>query len=153
MRKSTQLINVTVAGLSAVLISTTACSGAPVGEAAAPAPSQVVTVLSDSSGSGEVSLERVTVGDQEVLVPTGLRLPDVEITYADENYIVLASPEKKPVVDRVKESAAAAGYEIHAEGSHGLVLIGHGNAVLLAAKSHVQVVTWGPESMKDILGE
>lgn len=156
MRKSTQLINIAVAGFSAVVLLTTACAGsitAPFSDASGPSPSQAATALENDPGSDGVSLETITVGEQQVLIPVGLRLPEVEITHADESYIVMASPEKKPVVDAVKESAVAAGYEIYAEGTHGVVLIGHGNAVLLAAKSQVQMLTWGPESMKDVLSE
>lgn len=101
--------------------------------------------------SDEVSTETITVDQQEVTVPVGIRLPDVPITYAGDAHLVMASPDKAPVVNRIKESAREAGYELYAEGSGGMVFIGHGNAVLLAAKPHVQLLMWAPEAMKDVL--
>lgn len=153
MRKATRLINSTAACVAAVSFATVGCSGAlglALGEGE---PSATVSAIATTAASDGMQLETIVMGERELTVPLGLRIPDVEVTHADERYIVMTSPEKKPVVDEVKASAIAAGYEVHAEGSHGLVLIGHGNAVLLAAKSHVQMLTWVPEAMKDVLSE
>lgn len=102
--------------------------------------------------TGDISVETITANNMQIEIPTGLRIPENSlVTQADHTSIMIADSDEGPVVDMVKQSADEAGYEIYAEGQHGTVFVGHGNAVLLSAGPNMQLLTWGPEAMKDVL--
>ncbi len=102
-----------------------------------------------------VSVEWTTVGTQKVLVPTGIRLPDdLDITGATEAAVMFAEEDPQVVLDAITDSAEEAGYTVAADPRKGCRLwIGHGNAVLLDAADGAQILSWGPESMKDALAK
>lgn len=106
----------------------------------------------DEGFTGEISVETITANNMQIEIPTGMRIPeDALVTQADHTSIMIADADEGPVVDMVKQSADEAGYEVYAEGQHGTVFVGHGNAVLLSAGPNMQLLTWGPEAMKDVL--
>ncbi|GAB3812177.1 hypothetical protein GCM10028820_04660 [Tessaracoccus terricola] len=155
-----------LAGIAAVSLFT-ACSGdddpAPVTdgnqpvETGAPAdPSDPAPPVDDGGDSqtfeGEVSTETITANMMEMQIPTGLRIPeDSLVTQALQTSIMIADADETAVVDMVNSSAEEAGYEVYAEVPGGKVFVGHGNAVLFTAFPNAQIITWGPESMKDAL--
>ncbi|TRY17080.1 hypothetical protein FOJ82_14635 [Tessaracoccus rhinocerotis] len=103
---------------------------------------------------GEVSTETITANMMEMQIPTGLRIPeDALVTQALPTSIMIADADETAVVEMVNASAAEAGYEVFAEIPGGKVFVGHGNAVLFTAYPNAQLITWGPESMKDVLAQ
>ena len=67
---------------------------------------------------------------------------------------MIADEDPQPVIDAVFASAEAAGYEIYAElGDGRTIWVGNGNVVLLDAIPNAQILTWGPEAMKDALAQ
>lgn len=112
---------------------------------------QEPTVGQEYDGAS-VQTERITANEMEMDIPKGLRIPtDALVTQADEANIMMAEEDPDAVVKAVTESAEAAGYELYAEGEGGWVWVGHGNAVYLMAMPQAQMLTWGPEAMKDEL--
>lgn len=133
-----------------------ACSDG--GDSPAPEPSvatEAPGIPADSSEGfeGDISVESIKVGPMDVIVPTGIRLPDDSlVTSSEQASLMIIDDDPQPVIDAVLTSADDAGYEVYAELGPGLVvLVGHGNAVLLDAIPNAQVLTWGPEVMKDVL--
>lgn len=123
-----------------------------VGNPPADAGNEADTGNEDEGFTGEISVETITANNMQIEIPTGLRIPeDSLVTQADQTSIMIADADEGPVVDMVKQSAGEAGYEVYAEGQHGTVFVGHGNAVLLSAGPNMQLLTWGPEAMKDVL--
>lgn len=104
---------------------------------------------------GEISTDVIKVGPMDVTVPKGMKLPDETIvTQAEQSVVMMIDDDPQPVIDAVMSSAAEAGYEIYAEPSPDqTVFVGHGNAVLFTALPNAQILTWGPEAMKDLLAE
>lgn len=104
---------------------------------------------------GEVSTDVIKVGPMDVTVPKGMKLPESSIvTQSEQSVVMMIDDDPQPVIDAVMSSAAEAGYEIYAEPSADqTVFVGHGNAVLFTALPNAQILTWGPEAMKDILSE
>ncbi len=113
----------------------------------------------DSDGAVEfdgagVTTDTITANLMEIQIPSGLRIPeDTLVTEALGASIMMADADPAAVIAMVESSAAEAGYEIHAELGNGKVYVGNGNAVLFTADPMVQLITWGPESMKDVLAE
>lgn len=106
----------------------------------------------DQSFEGTVSTETITANQMEIEIPTGIRIPvNSLVTSADPTSIMIADADESAVVKAVTDSAQQAGYEVYAEVPGGKVFVGHGNAVLLSAFPNAQILTWGPESMKDVL--
>ncbi|HMR50123.1 MAG TPA: hypothetical protein PKE40_12770 [Arachnia sp.] len=95
----------------------------------------------------------IEAGGQLFQVPEGIRLPpDVLIASATEATVMIAEADPQRVIDVVSESAKEAGYVLVAEPHEGCRLwVGHGNAVLLDATAGAQILSWGPESMRDVL--
>ncbi|RMB61651.1 hypothetical protein [Tessaracoccus antarcticus] len=101
---------------------------------------------------GTTSEETITANQMEIVIPTGLRIPeDTLVTKAEPNSIMMADEDPTAVTEMVMASAAEAGYEVYGEIPGGSVLVGHGNAVMFTAFPQVQQITWGPEVMKDVL--
>lgn len=145
----------------AAALSLAACS-----DDAAPGPASETPVAetpvgaTDAPGTeegfeGEISTESIKVGPMDVIVPTGIRLPeDSVVTQSEELSVMMIDEDPQPVIDAVLSSAEEAGYEVYAELSPGsFVLVGHGNAVLVQAIPNAQMLTWGPEVMKDALAQ
>lgn len=152
-----------LAGIAAVSLFT-ACTGdddpAPVTDGTQQvetgAPSDPAPTGDDGGDSqtfeGEVSTETITANMMEMQIPTGLQIPeDSLVTQALQTSIMIADADETAVVDMVNSSAEEAGYEVYAEVAGGKVFVGHGNAVLFTAFPNAQILTWGPESMKDAL--
>ena len=141
------------AALSAVaLITFSACSGEP----ETPAESAPATGGAEPTGQtfdGEVATDTVKVGPQDVLVPKGIKLPeDSVVSQGTETTVMLIDEDPQAVIDAVTSSAAEAGYEVYAQVDEATtVWVGNGNAVSLFAVPQAQMLTWGPESMKDVL--
>lgn len=120
---------------------TAAPSGAPTGQGTTSEPFD-----------GEVTTETITANQMQVTVPQGIRLPEnALVTQSDQTVVMMADEDETAVVEAVTSSARAAGYTVHAETEQGTVLVGNGNAVLFTAVPGMQMLTWGPESMKDAL--
>lgn len=104
---------------------------------------------------GEIQTESIKVGPMDVIVPKGMKLPESTIvTDSTESYVMMIDEDPQPVIDSVLSSAEEAGYEVYAEPREGTtVFVGHGNAVLFDAQPQAQILTWGPEAMKDVLAE
>lgn len=105
--------------------------------------------------AGATNDETIMVGPMEVIVPRGFRLPDDSIVTTSEPWnLMIADADPQPVIDAVTASAAEAGYEVFAEpGPDQIVFVGQGNAVLFFAVPNAQMITWGPEAMKDALAQ
>ncbi|MCG6567508.1 hypothetical protein [Tessaracoccus sp. ZS01] len=105
--------------------------------------------------TGEIQTEVIKVGPMDVTVPKGMKLPESTIvTQSEQSAVMMIDEDPQPVIDSIMSSAADAGYEIYAEPSEDqTVFVGHGNAVLFTAIPNAQILTWGPESMKDVLAE
>lgn len=99
-----------------------------------------------------VTTETITANNMEIEIPSGLRIPeDTLVTDAQPASIMMADEDPTAVTDMVSKSAKDAGYEVYAEAEGGTVYVGNGNAVLFTAGPMVQMITWGPEEMKDVL--
>ncbi|MDO5734855.1 MAG: hypothetical protein Q4P15_00105 [Propionibacteriaceae bacterium] len=118
---------------------------APMGESASPGDEQTF----DDTG---VTSDTITANKMEILIPSGIRVPeDALVTEALPASIMMADPDPTAVTDMVNKSAEEAGYEVYAEVPGGKVFVGNGNAVLFTAAPNAQMITWGPEEMKDLL--
>ncbi|MCC2593913.1 hypothetical protein LKO27_10905 [Tessaracoccus sp. OS52] len=118
------------------------------------APAEPGDESSGEAFEGEVSTETITANMMEMEIPTGIRIPeDSLVTQAQPSVIMIADEDPAAVFEMVESSAAEAGYEVHAEVPGGKVFVGHGNAVLFTAFPNAQILTWGPEAMKDVLAE
>lgn len=104
---------------------------------------------------GEIQTESIKVGPMDVTVPKGMKLPESTIvTDSQESYVMMIDEDPQPVIDAVFSSAEEAGYEVYAELDNGsTVFVGNGNAVLFDAYPNAQILTWGPEAMKDALAQ
>ena len=101
-----------------------------------------------------VTTDVITANNMDIEIPSGLRIPeDTLVTEAKPASIMMAEEDPAAVVAMVESSAEEAGYEVHAEVDGGKVYVGNGNAVLFTAGPMVQILTWGPEEMKDILAD
>lgn len=99
-----------------------------------------------------VTTETITANEMQIEIPQGLRIPeDTLVTDAQPASIMMADEDATAVTDMVTQSAQEAGYEVYAEAEGGTVFVGHGNAVLFTASPMAQMLTWGPEEMKDVL--
>lgn len=115
-------------------------------------PNEPGEETTSESFEGEVSTETITANLMEMEIPTGIRIPeDALVTQADPSVIMIADEDETAVVEMVESSADEAGYEVYAEVPGGKVFVGHGNAVLFTAFPNAQIITWGPEAMKDVL--
>lgn len=140
---------------AAALLTMSACSS---GE---PTPSNTVPPASAPVGGeatgqtfeGDPSTETIMVGPQEVLVPEGIKLPETSVVSSGEEYaVMLIDEDPAAVIEAVTTSAAASGYEVYATPDDATtVWVGNGNAVSLLAIPGAQMLTWGPDSMKDVL--
>ncbi|MGO1385278.1 MAG: hypothetical protein ACTHWA_04065 [Arachnia sp.] len=114
-------------------------------------PEEDSSVGEPFDGAG-VTTDTITANMMDITIPSGLRIPEnTLVTDAQEASIMMAEEDPAAVVAMVESSAAEAGYEVYAEGASGTVYVGNGNAVLFTADSMVQLLTWGPEAMKDVL--
>lgn len=108
----------------------------------------------DDEFAAGTELERVTVGDNDVLLPEGVRLPQRSaVVSATEVTVLLADAEPDGVIAAVKDSCDAAGYEEYAAFDDVIVWVGKGMAVRLEARDGVQLLAWAPESEKDAFAE
>ena len=140
-----------------------ACSDAdeqPTPEQTAVAPADTAPADAPVEGGeegfeGSTNDDSIMVGPMEVLVPKGFKLPeDSIVTKSEPSNLMLIDEDPQPVIDAVRASAEEAGYEIYAEaGPDRTVFVGQGNAVLFFAIPNAQMITWGPEAMKDVLAE
>ncbi|GAA4895049.1 hypothetical protein GCM10025789_10600 [Tessaracoccus lubricantis] len=105
--------------------------------------------------TGEIQTEVIKVGPMDVTVPKGIKLPESTIvTQSEQSAVMMIDEDPQPVIDAVMASAEEAGYEVFAKPSEDqTVFVGNGNAVLFTAIPNAQILTWGPESMKEILAE
>ncbi len=101
-----------------------------------------------------VTTDTITANEMEMEIPSGLTIPaDTLVTEAKPASIMMAEEDPAAVIAEVESSADEAGYEIYAETTRGKVYVGNGNAVLFEAGPQAQLITWGPEEMKDVLAE
>jgi len=102
-----------------------------------------------------LAIDWITAGGQLLQVPEGIQLPsEAHVTGATEATVMIAEADPQQVIDIVSGSAEKAGYLLVAEPREGCRLwVGHGNAVLLDATAGAQILSWGPESMKDVLAK
>ncbi len=101
---------------------------------------------------GEVSTDTITANMMEMEIASGIRIPeDTLVTKAEPPTIMMADEDPAAVIAMVESSAAEAGYEVYAEIPGGKVFVGNGNAVHFTAGPQFQILTWGPEAMKDVL--
>lgn len=107
----------------------------------------------EQSFDGEsVTTDTITANQMEMKIPSGFRIPeDTLVTEATAASIMMADEDPAAVIAMVESSAAEAGYEKYAETATGTVYVGNGNAVLFDAGPQMQLITWGPEEMKDLL--
>lgn len=99
-----------------------------------------------------VTTEMIKANEMDIEIPQGLRIPEATlVTEATKSSIMMADEDPAAVTAMVDSSAEEAGYEVYAEVPGGKVLVGHGNAVLFTASPMAQMITWGPEAMKDVL--
>lgn len=102
-------------------------------------------------GAG-VTTDTITANMMDITIPSGLKIPEnTLVTDAQEASIMMAEEDPAAVIAMVESSAAEAGYEVYAEVPGGKVFVGNGNAVSFTAGPQFQILTWGPEAMKDIL--
>lgn len=152
MRMKLALAAVAVAALSLA-----ACSD----DSPAPAPEMPITQTDapdngeEEGFEGETADETIKVGPMDVIVPKGFKLPDDSIVSKSDPYqVMIIDEDPQPVIDAVRKSAEEAGYEVYAQLSPDhTVFVGQGNAVLFVAVPNAQMITWGPEVMKDALAE
>lgn len=148
-------------GLSALAFAVCSAAGStacvPLGDESRPAARSATVMVSPSpvpvfSSEGVVT-EWIEVGDLWLQVPEGIRLPDdILIASATEAAVTIAEADPGLILDAVTASAETSGYEVVADPRAGCRLwVGHGNAVLLDATEGAQILSWGPESMKDVL--
>lgn len=140
---------------AAALLTMSACS------ADAPAPTNSAPPATAPAGGeptgqtfeGDVATETVMVGPQEVVVPKGMTLPETSVVSQAQDFaVMLIDEDPAAVIEAVTSSAAASGYEVYATPDDATtVWVGNGNAVSLLAIPGAQMLTWGPESMKDVL--
>ena len=104
---------------------------------------------------GDVQTETISVGPQNVEVPLGIKLPDnTTVSDAQQTVVMMIDQDPTAVIESVTASAAEAGYETYAQpDEYTWVFVGNGNAVLFQAYPQGQILTWGPEAMKDVLAE
>lgn len=147
---SSRLVSLCLAGVA--LVSLAACAG---GSTPSPSESAGISPPTGQAFSGEVRTGTITIGDEEVTVPEGISLPsDSSVSDATDSYLMLTGADPQPVVTAVKNSAEASGYTTYAEpDAYTTVFVGNGNAVQLRAMPDAQLLTWGPEAMKDVLSE
>ena len=101
---------------------------------------------------GEVTTDTITANMMEMQIASGIRIPeDTLVTKAEPPTIMMADEDPAAVIAMVESSAAEAGYEVYAEVPGGKVFVGNGNAVHFTAGPQFQILTWGPEAMKDVL--
>lgn len=97
-----------------------------------------------------VELESITVSNQSVLVPEGIRVPqDSRISVSSEAMLVLYDDDAAAVRRAVEQSCAAARYKHYSSAKNVSVWVGRGMAVRLETDADVQMLAWGPEAMKD----
>lgn len=158
MPKRSRILAVWAAGLTATLLFS-ACGADQPTPPPSPGQQQTQPAGGDDQPGGEgesfegtVSTETITANQMEIEIPKGIRIPENSlVTSADPTSIMIADADESAVVDMVTASAKEAGYEVYAEVPGGKVFVGHGNAVLLSAFPNAQILTWGPEAMKDVL--
>ncbi len=161
MSKALKSIAVWIAG-AAVALTLAACSSPSAEEtpqvadpAAPPATAQPAEPGEEATGeefSGNVSTEKITANNMDIQIPTGLKIPEgTLVTDAQPASIMMADDDATAVTEMVYSSAEEAGYEVYADVPGGKVLVGKGNAVLFTAAPQAQMLTWGPEVMKDVL--
>lgn len=104
---------------------------------------------------GDVQTHTITVGPQDMEAPLGITLPaDSLVSDAQPAMIMVIDEDPAAVIESVTSSAEEAGYEVYAQPNESTwVFVGHGNAVLLSAYPQGQILTWGPEAMKDVLSQ
>ncbi|AQP45827.1 hypothetical protein [Tessaracoccus flavus] len=104
---------------------------------------------------GDVQTETIMVGPQEIEVPKGIKLPEESlVSDAQPAYVMIIDEDPSAVITAVTESAEESGYEVFAQpNEYTWVFVGHGNAVLLSASPQVQILSWGPEAMAEVLAE
>lgn len=139
----------------AAAVSLAACSddAPPAPETPAAAPTDAPAPGGEETFDGTTNDDTIMVGPMEVLVPKGFKLPeDSIVTKSEPSNLMIADEDPQPVIDAVMASAEEAGYEVYAEPGEGRTLfVGQGNAVLFFAIPNAQMITWGPEAMKDAL--
>lgn len=122
----------------------------------APEPGAVQTNEDGTiSFEGDVQTHTIKVGPQEMEAPLGITLPeDSLVSDAQPAMIMVIDEDPAAVIESVTSSAEEAGYEVYAQPNESTwVFVGHGNAVLLSAYPQGQILTWGPEAMKDVLAQ
>lgn len=161
MSKALKNITLWIAG-AAVALTLAACSSTTGAEtpavtdpAAPPATAQPAEPGEETTGEefeGDVSTETITANNMDIQIPTGLKIPEATlVTDAQPASIMMADEDATAVTEMVYASAEKAGYEVYADVPGGKVLVGKGNAVLFTAAPQAQMLTWGPEVMKDVL--
>ncbi len=99
-----------------------------------------------------VTTDTITANQMEMKIPSGFKIPeDTLVTEATAASIMMADEDPAAVIAMVESSAAEAGYEMYAETANGKVYVGNGNAVSFEAGPRMQLITSGPEEMKDVL--
>lgn len=154
MSKALKRITPWIAG-AALAITLSACTTDtdPVPSEAPPGSVQPADPGEEQAFDGaSVTTETITANEMDIEIPKGLRIPEnTLVTDAQPASIMMADEDPTAVTDMVTKSAEEAGYEVYAEAQDGTVFVGNGNAVLFTAGPMAQMITWGPEAMKDAL--
>ena len=174
MSKALKSVTVWIAG-TAVVLTLAACSSTPDEETPAPAssvstmesqppealePEDSTQPINPDEDLGEqqtfdgegMMVETITANNMEIEVPKGIRIPETAlVTEATKSSIMMADDDPAAITDMINTSAEEAGYEVYAEVPGGKVFVGSGNAILFTASPQAQMITWGPEAMKDLL--
>ena len=105
-------------------------------------------------GAG-VTTDQIKVGPMEITVPKGIKIPDETlVTEATMSSVMMIEEDPTAVVKSVTESAKEAGYEEYARPNDTTwIFVGHGNAIMFQGFPQAQILTWGPETMKDVLAK
>ena len=100
--------------------------------------------------ASNTTLERINVGDDSLLVPLGIRLPDdATVTAITEVSLVLADDDPDGLAASVEMSCLGSGYTEIASGEDYKVWLGNGMVVRFEAGPGAQVLAWAPEAMLD----
>lgn len=103
----------------------------------------------DEDFASAIELDSITVRNQSVLVPEGIRVPvDSRISVSSEAMLVLYD-DPAAVRSAVEQSCAAAHYKLYSSVKNVSVWVGRGMAIRLETDADVQLLAWGPEAMKD----
>ncbi len=161
MSKALKSITVWIAG-TAVALTLAACSSTtgeespavtePVAPSGVTQPAEPSDEGTTQEFTGEVATETITANNMDIQIPVGLKIPEgTLVTDAQAASIMMADEDATAVTEMFYASAEEAGYEVYADVPGGKVLVGNGNVLMFTSSPQAQLLTWGPEAMKDVL--